>query len=109
MLNTIAKYDEFQPKGKSGLRDYNRSLYCRKRDVLLSFEELIQFANFKYIFLSYNNEGLMPEDDVKTVMKKYGRYSLKMIDYQRFKADKTENRNHKATSTVEYLHILEKS
>ncbi|NOR27463.1 MAG: DNA methyltransferase, partial [Lutibacter sp.] len=29
-------------------------------------------------------------------------------NYQRFKADKTENRNHKATETVEYLHILEK-
>ena len=29
-------------------------------------------------------------------------------EYQRFKADKTENRNHKADSTIEYLHILEK-
>jgi adenine-specific DNA-methyltransferase len=69
---------------------------------------LIKNANFKYIFLSYNNEGLMTESEVKGIMSTYGKYSLKTTDYQRFKADKTENRNHKATSTVEYLHILEK-
>lgn len=41
-------------------------------------------------------------------MKKFGRYDLTTTEYQRFKADKTENRNHTAIGTVEYLHILEK-
>ena len=50
----------------------------------------------------------MTESDVKNIMSAYGSYSLKTTHYQRFKADKTENRNHKATKTVEYLHILEK-
>ena len=50
----------------------------------------------------------MTENEVSTIMTTYGKYSLKTINYQRFKADKTENRNHKATETVEYLHILEK-
>ncbi|MBI9039804.1 DNA adenine methylase [Lutibacter sp.] len=108
LLNTIAKYDEFQPQGKTGLRNYYRSSYCKKNEVKNSFEELIKNANFTYVFLSYNNEGLMTEDEVCTIMKKYGKYSLKTTNYQRFKADKTENRNHKATATVEYLHILEK-
>jgi adenine-specific DNA-methyltransferase len=31
-----------------------------------------------------------------------------MKEYQRFKADKTANRNHKANKTYEYLHILKK-
>ncbi len=108
LLNTIAKYDSFVPQGKTGLRNYYRSDYCKKNEVKNSFEELIKNANFKYLFLSYNNEGLMTEDEVKRVMSAYGKYSLKTTNYQRFKADKTENRNHKATSTVEYLHILEK-
>lgn len=108
LLNTIAKYDSFEPQGKTGLRNYYRSDYCKKNEVKNSFEELIKNANFKYLFLSYNNEGLMTEDEVKSVMSTYGKYSLKTTNYQRFKADKTENRNHKATSTVEYLHILEK-
>lgn len=108
LLNTIAKYDSFEPQGKTGLRTYYRSSYCKKNEVKNSFEELIKNANFKYLFLSYNNEGLMTEDEVKSVMSTYGKYSLKTTNYQRFKADKTESRNHKATSTVEYLHILEK-
>lgn len=42
-------------------------------------------------------------------MSKYGLYDIIKKDYQRFKADKTENRNHKADSTTEYLHILKKT
>ncbi|MFA5233502.1 MAG: DNA adenine methylase [Sulfurimonas sp.] len=108
LLNTIALYDEFVPNGKTGMREYNRSSYCKKQEVHKSFEELIKNAEFKYIFLSYNNEGLMSEDEVKKIMTKYGSYDLQTKEYQRFKADKTEKRNHKANSTFEYLHVLEK-
>ena len=108
ILNTIALYDNFTPKGKTGLREYNRSNYCKKSLVAKEFEELIKNAKFKYIFLSYNNEGLMSEKEVETIMERYGKYSLSTKEYQRFKADKTENRNHKADKTFEYLHILEK-
>jgi len=109
LLNTIALYDTFIPKGKTGMREYNRSVYCKKNEVAKSFEELIKNANFKYIFLSYNNEGLMSENEVKNIMEKYGKYDLKIKEYQRFKADKTENRNHKTNKTYEYLHILIKT
>jgi adenine-specific DNA-methyltransferase len=108
LLNTIAKYDTFIPKGKTGLRDYNRSDYCSKSNVKQSFEDLIKNANFQYIFLSYNNEGLMSEEEIRAIMSKYGKYDLATTSYQRFKADKTENRNHIASSTTEFLHILEK-
>ena len=109
LLNTIAKYDKFVPKGKTGLRNYMKSKYCSKNIVNQEFENLIKNANFKYIFLSYNNEGLMSVEEVRKTMSKYGKYDLAEIDYQRFKADKTENRNHKTDSTKEYLHILVKN
>jgi len=108
LLNTIALYEEFKPRGKTGLPDYYKSLYCRKNHVGEEFEELIKNANFSYIFLSYNNEGLMPPETIKTIMAKYGNYHLETQTYQRFKADKTENRNHKASQTTEYLHCLKK-
>ncbi|MDH8701485.1 adenine-specific DNA-methyltransferase [Dysgonomonadaceae bacterium PH5-43] len=108
LLNTIAKYDNFTPKGKTGLRSYEKSTFCSKNSVLLSFEELIKNAQFQYVFLSYNNEGLMTESEIKSIMSKYGKYNLTTTSYQRFKADKEKNRNHKANSTTEYLHILEK-
>ncbi|MDR3112677.1 MAG: DNA adenine methylase [Elusimicrobiota bacterium] len=108
LLNTVAKYDNFIPKGKTGLRKYFRSNYCTKNNVLKSFQDIIEDAKFKYIFLSYNNEGLMSLDDIKSVMKRYGKYNVVKCKYQRFKSDKTENRNHKAFFTYEYLHILDK-
>jgi adenine-specific DNA-methyltransferase len=109
LLNTIALYDNFIPKGKTGMRDYTRSNYCSKKSIEQSFEELIKNAQFKYIFLSYNNEGLMNEETTKKIMEKYGQYRLEKKEYQRFKADKTENRNHIANNTFEYLHILVKN
>ncbi len=109
LLNTIAANQSFVPKGVTGLPNYNRSAYCSKRTVLQNFEELIAKANFKYIFLSYNNEGLMSHLEIENVLKKYGVVELRTQNYQRFKADKTENRNHKATETKEYLFCLKKS
>lgn len=108
ILNTIALYDTFEPKGKTGLRNYERSVYCQKNDVQIAFEDLICHANFDYIFLSYNNEGLMSLEEIESVMSRYGTYQVETTNYQRFKADKDQNRIHKANSTIEYLHILHK-
>lgn len=107
LLNTIALYDDFIPKGKTGLREYNKSKYCFKTYVLNEFEELIKIANFKYIFLSYNNEGLMSLKQIKEIMSKYGSYNVYRKEYSRFKAD--NNRTHKADKTYEFLHVLEKN
>lgn len=101
-----AKFEITNQK-KSGLREYNKSKYCSKNSVLDEFESLIKEANFKYIFLSYNNEGLMSLKDIKEIMSKYGKYSVCKKEYSRFKAD--NNRTHKADKTYEYLHILIKS
>lgn len=107
ILNTIALYDNFIPKGKTGLRDYTKSAYCKKAMVLKSFDNLVKNAKFKYIFLSYNNEGLMSAEDIKNTMTKYGKYSLATTNYQRFKADSA--REYSADKTTEYLHILKKN
>ncbi|MDR2842718.1 MAG: DNA adenine methylase [Spirochaetaceae bacterium] len=109
ILNTIARYENFEPKGKTGLPVYKKSLYCSRASVLSEFEDLIKQAAFKYIFLSYNNEGLMSAEDVKKIMQKYGRYDIATTKYQRFKADKDINRKYEAEGTEEYLHILEKT
>ncbi|MBC8213765.1 MAG: DNA adenine methylase [Candidatus Marinimicrobia bacterium] len=109
ILNTIAEYKDFVPKGKTGLNEYKKSKYCSKQTVTEELEYLIRYSQFEYIFLSYNNEGLMSVDKIKNIMEKYGKYDLSSINYQRFKADKDENRNHKASETKEYLHILQKN
>ena len=108
VLETIARYDNPELSGVTGLRDSSdqKSKFCSKRTVVETFEDLIKNAQFKYIFLSYNNEGLMSLDTIKEIMSHYGKYSFFTKEYRRFKADKDENRNIAADSTTEYLHCL---
>ena len=108
MLETIARYDSPVIKGKTGLREYSaqKSVFCIKNKVAEAFEDLIKNADFKYIFLSYNNEGLMSFETIEKIMRKFGRYKVFMKTYRRFKADNA--RDNKSDRTVEYLHCLVK-
>ncbi|MCK4913438.1 MAG: DNA adenine methylase [Planctomycetes bacterium] len=108
LLETIAKYDNPIIHGKTGLREYQnqKSFYCSKTQVKKTFRDLILKAKVKYIFLSYNNEGLMTLDDIKEIMSSRGKYGYFTKDYHRFKADKSENREYKSNKTVEYLHYV---
>jgi len=110
LLNTIALYDHFTPQGKTGLRPgYYKSAYCRRQEAEQALAHLLEKARFRYIFLSYNNEGLIPLENIRKLMQSIGKYDLQMQEYQRFKADKSQNRNFSAAHTIEYLHVLEKS
>lgn len=111
ILETIAKNDEPLLHGKTGLRNYTnqKSIFCCKSQVLEAFTNLIENANFKYIFLSYNNEGIMDKDSIKEIMSDHGKYTVFTKEYQRFKSDRDENRKSKAKSTVEYIHCLIKN
>lgn len=104
LLETIAKYDNPIVSGKTGLREYKeqKSLYCRRQTVVKTFADIIRHANTKYIFLSYNNEGLMSFDEIKAIMSIRGQYGCFTQGHNRFKADK--NRNYSANSTTEYIH-----
>ncbi len=108
VLESISRYDNPVLSGKTGLREYNgqKSKYCSARTVESTFDDLLAKADFKYIFLSYNNEGLMSFDAIRTLMSKYGKYEMFKKEHHRFRADKEENRNHKAATTTEYLHCL---
>jgi adenine-specific DNA-methyltransferase len=101
ILNTIALYDAFTPRGKTGVREYVSSAYCKKTEVYKSFEALIKDARFRTIFMSYSNEALMNEDEIRNIMSKYGSYSVLKQEHQRFKSYKKYH-----PKTYEYLHIL---
>lgn len=107
LLNTIALYDDFTPKGKTGLRDYDKSNWCKKDKVYKELDYLMEKADFNFIFLSYNDEGLLSLKQIKEIFEKYGKYDLKSKEHRRFKAD--NNRYNKKENTTEYLHTLIKN
>ncbi|KKP88978.1 MAG: Site-specific DNA-methyltransferase (Adenine-specific) [Berkelbacteria bacterium GW2011_GWA2_35_9] len=108
LLETIAKYDNPKIYGKTGLREYQnqKSLYCSRTHIKKVFKDLILKAKTKYIFLSYSNEGLMTLKDIREIMALKGRYGYFTKKYNRFMADKPENRYYKAKKTIEYLHYV---
>lgn len=110
MLETIALNDNPKIKGKTGVREETtkRSKYCTKKDVETVFEDIIKNAKFKYILLSYNDEGIIPLNRIEEIMNKYGRYKRYEQRHRRFKADSSKNRNYDKDYTIEYIHCLEK-
>lgn len=106
VLNKIVEFKEFNSNKITGIDKYNKSDYCKKNLVSDAFEDLIRNAEFQHIFISYNNEGLLKEEDLKNILKQFGEYKVETKKYQRFKAD--SQRNNYADHTLEHLHYLRK-
>lgn len=92
VLETIARYDYPVLHGKTGLRAYDeteKSDFCKKNKVEEAFRSLIERANVRSIVISYNNEGLLPEDRLEALCRQYARngtFVRREIPYRRFKS-----------------------
>lgn len=111
LLETVAKYDNPAIHGKTGIRDYRgqKSLFCSKKTVAGALEEVIKNADFRFIFLSYNDEGLLSPRQTEEIMSGYGKYTRFERQYKRFVADREDSRRILGETTVEYLHCIEKA
>jgi adenine-specific DNA-methyltransferase len=92
-LNIIAKtpellLSELPLKGKTGIpSDCFISPFCKKRDITeRAFEMLFKGLKTKWIFLSYNSEGILSKEKMLDILKKYGDASVIERDYKRFKS-----------------------
>lgn len=106
LLETMAKYDCPKIYGKVGKREdskINKSKYSKKRDALNEFIELINNANFKYIFVSYNNEGIINFEDIQKVLKSKGEYICFEKEHKKYKSCNKETNNNQV---IEYLHCV---
>ncbi len=91
ILETIARYDNPEIKGVTGLRDYQeqKSLYCQKSKVANTFSELLNKLDSKYVIVSYNNEGLLTTKELTEIVKDSGiksTFKLYEFDYRRYKS-----------------------
>ena len=109
LLETIARYDEPQINGKTGIRTYTeeKSNYCIKSKVYDELEELIKNAKFKHIIMSYNQEGLLKREEIEQILKKYGdkdTYKLYQIPYKQYENKLTK----KIEKHYEYIFYIKK-
>lgn len=109
LLETIAKYDNPKIKGIAGLRNYDnqKSKFCNVNSALLELSLIAEKGKFKTLILSYNNEGIMQQDEIISTLEKYGNVDLTEFYYTRFKSNNNGESKHKKT-IQEQLYILKK-
>ena len=113
VLESIAVWDKQLLSGKSGLRNYEnqKSQFSMKGKAATSLFELIELAQFEYVALSYNNEGLIKHSDLIDFLSRKGKLIIFKTDYKRFRTERNhEKRVYKdlGDRTTEYLFVLKK-
>lgn len=104
VLETIAAGDRPRLRGVTGLREYERSRYCRRMTASEALAELVEKARTRHILMSYNDEGVIGFDEMRRILGERGRVKTYRQKYTRFKAD--NGRAYKRDATVEYLHYV---
>ncbi len=107
VLETISRYDEPELKdNKTGTKKtINKSDWCKKATALTELDYIIKHSNAKLVLLSYNNEGIISQDEIKCTFEKYGKYSNERKQVRRFKCNTTQNN----VTVYEYIHVLERT
>lgn len=112
MLETIAKYDSPRIKGVGGKRERGNknSLYARKNSVREQFEDLFRQLQFRYVMVSYSNQGLLDLDELVELAKLFavnGEVHIEKQAYSEYQNHRSSNkRNGKQLNEV--LIIFEK-
>lgn len=74
--------------GKTGMRAYEsqKSAFSQKSRVKDAFKDLIDNANTKFILLSYNDEGLMPENEIVNILSRRGKVRIFKKSHRRYRS-----------------------
>jgi adenine-specific DNA-methyltransferase len=97
MLETIARSDEPDAVGVSGLRPWRDqySDFCSKLRVRDSFRAIIGGMDCPRFLVSYSEEGLLSREEMESVLGEFGCVSVHELEAKRFRSQRR-----KPTSTV---------
>jgi adenine-specific DNA-methyltransferase len=100
LLDTIAKWDKPNVKGKTGRRPYaeQRSRYSTV-EAEQALTELVRDANCKHILISYNDEGRLSRETILKVLSLRGKPSLFENDIRRYSSQATGNNSEVSISS----------
>ncbi len=109
MLNII---NEGKPRdiqdGVSGIsKDWNKSDYNKRNVAEKAMENLLENTRARFIAISYNDEGIIPIDNFKSILSKHGKWTLIDQDYNTYRGSR--NLNGRSIKVKELLWVLEKN
>ena len=110
MLNLIASYespDTSRISRVSGIpRDWNRLQYNNRKNAEEIFVRLIQTLREKYLLVSFNSEGFIPQREMLDILNQTGRVKVFESPYNTFLASR--NLDRRPIHVSEYLYVVEK-
>jgi adenine-specific DNA-methyltransferase len=108
MLNLILDYKYPENTSKiSGIPDnWNRSNYNRGNYAYSALSGLVKNIRAKYVLLSFNSEGFIKPEEMKSMLNTIGKLSVLETKYNAFKGGR--NLNNRDIHIKEYLYLLEK-
>ena len=108
MLNLILKNQlDVEISKISGItQDWNRSVFNKPKLALNAMEEIISNLDTKFAIISYNSEGFISFEEMKTMLEKYGKLKTVEIKYNTFRGSR--NLRERDIHVSEFLFILEK-
>ena len=94
-------------------KNWQASLYNSHSKAKAAFDSLIRNTRAKYILVSYNNEGIINENEMKEILSKYGQVTEKLIEhstYNRMKgiAEYKKNPAKEVEKIKECLYLLQR-
>ena len=109
MLNLIAdnRIPDVKLSKVSGIPcNWNRSKFNKKAYALKSMDTIISNLDTRYTIVSYNSEGFIGFDEMKSMLKKYGKVKTVEIQYNTFRGSR--NLKNRDIHVNEFLFVLEK-
>jgi adenine-specific DNA-methyltransferase len=108
MLNVIVEHT--YPHGISNVsgipKNWNRSVYNKKQYAYTALSELISTIKAKYVLISFNSEGFISLEEMKTMLQRIGKVEVLETTYNTFRG--CRNLSNRAVHVTEYLYLLEK-
>lgn len=110
LLDTIYKNDIDVSKlsNVAGIpKNWKRSVYNKKESAIKGLTDLIKnvLDKSKYAILSYNNEGIIPVNELENILSVYN-YTKKEIKYDTFKGSR--NLKNRSNKVLEIMYIISK-
>ena len=89
ILETLARGDEPEALGLSGLRDWwdQYSDFCSKRKIGDAFAAAIEPMECSLFFVSYSEDGLMSPEFMRETLSRFGCVTREEFSHQRFKSN----------------------
>lgn len=92
ILETLAREDEPEAIGESGLRPWRDqySNFCTKTKIHLSFRAIFSKVDCPHFLVSYSEDGLLALEDLRKLFSEFGKVSVNTFKHKRFKSNNSK-------------------